>query len=95
MAKKSKRQLNGDDFDNRYEVIQNHLDPNACYGGAWFETYGPEQDFIYSIGPERVWTIVEEDGVLSIIAGRHYVNRLGYLLTTKGWSDENEAYLFA
>ena len=95
MAKKFNRQLKGDDFDSRYEVVQNHLVINACYEGAWFETYGVEQDFIYSIGAERVWTIVEEDGVLWRIAGRHYVNRLGYLLTTKGWSDENEAYLFA
>ena len=89
---KKKRELTDDDFDARYEVIQNHIDPNASFSGAFFETYGAEQDFIYSIAPERVWTVVDVDGELWIIAGRHYVNRFGYLVTTKDWSDPFEEY---
>lgn len=94
MAKKPKPHLSGDDFEHRYEVIQNHLAPNAPYGGAWFETFGPEQEYISSIEPERIWTIIEGESATWIIAGRHSMNRLGYLITTKSWSDPFEEYRF-
>jgi hypothetical protein len=94
MAKKQDRIGMGTTSMIATKSFKNHLAPNAPYEGAWFETYSIEQDFIYAISPECVWTIVETDGVLWIIAGRHYVDRLGYLITTKCWSDENEAFLF-
>jgi hypothetical protein len=34
-----------------------------------------------------------EDGELIIIAGFHFVNRLGYLITDEAWEDEYEQYL--
>lgn len=37
----------------------------------------------------RVWTVLDAEGELAIAPGRHYVNRLSYILTNEPWSDED------
>lgn len=73
-----------DDFFQRFQPIQNHIDAGHGFDGHLFETYGEELAFVRQMvasEPERVWTVVECDGVMSIESGYHYVNRLGYLIT--------------
>lgn len=34
----------------------------------------------------RLWTVLDCEGELAIMPGRHYVNRLSYILTTEPWT---------
>ena len=72
-------------FEDRFKPIQNHLDDNASWGGAMFETYGEEMAFVLEVhekNPNRVWTIMDgEDNDMFIGNGLSYVNRVGYIIT--------------
>jgi hypothetical protein len=80
------------EFDNKFELINNHLDNNASFDGKMFETYSPEIDFVLEMAKQnRVITIIEgdcetdEDGnetpCMFYSSGYHLVNRIGYLIT--------------
>jgi hypothetical protein len=76
--------IDEDAFFERFQPIQNHIDDGHGFDGHMFETYGAELAFVRQMlanEPERVWTVVECDGVMSIESGYHYVNRFGYLIT--------------
>ena len=80
-----------DEFIDTYKPVTNHLDDNAAFDGWMFETYGVENDYVNTINKTdacRVWTIIDSEG-LAIIAGKHWVNRIGYLITEIPWEDEN------
>lgn len=50
---------------------------------------------IASCPPERVWTVVScDDGSLWCMAGKHFVNRLGYVLTPRPWITGTEQFRF-
>lgn len=73
-----------DDFLARFEPIPNHLNADRGFDGCLFETFGEDLAFVRATvasEPQRVWTLVESDGVMSIESGYHHVNRLGYLVT--------------
>lgn len=76
-------ELTEDEFDERYPLVANHLNPHAGWNGCLFETYGPELDFIRQQDPTTVWTLVDgDDGDLYIQSGVHLVNRIGYFIST-------------
>ena len=69
-------------------------DDMCSFGGCMYETFGEELEYIKAQPNKRIWTIVDgDDDDLLIIAGYHFVNRLGYLVTNEEWSDEYETYL--
>ncbi len=74
-----------DAFIERFRPIVNHIDPNASfdfgYGGCMFETYGEEFEYVRMQKPDCIWTLIEEDGVLFVGSGLHFVNRLGYFVS--------------
>jgi hypothetical protein len=75
-------------FDEVYEPIKNHLDSNAGWSGTLFETYGEQLEFVSQVcreEPKRVWTLVDGDDDMYIVAGMHLVNRVGYIITKKNW----------
>lgn len=37
----------------------------------------------------HIWTVLDAEGELAIMPGRHYVNRLSYILTTEAWTDDD------
>jgi len=82
-----------DDFLSAYSTVENHLNSEAAFEGALFETFGAEEQHILSVPPACVWTVIEVDGKVWIVAGRHFVNHIGYLLTTIGWQRQSEEYL--
>jgi hypothetical protein len=84
-----------DVFDNLYELESNVFAPDAAWEGHWFETYGREVEFVANQDPRRVWTLVDAEDQLWIVAGRHFVNRVGYLLSKTPWRDPNETYVVA
>lgn len=81
-------QLSEDEFDNQYPLVRNHIDPNASWSdnegpGCLFETYGEEVEFVRQQNPLTIWTIIDgDDDDMYITSGYHFVNRIGYLIST-------------
>ncbi|HKR05957.1 MAG TPA: hypothetical protein VJY62_15075 [Bacteroidia bacterium] len=90
-----------DEWREKYQPVKNHLVKDAPHDGAFFETYGQEQEFVQEIAhnsPHKVWTILtgQECGD-TIVEGYHLVNRLGYLITQNPFAEDEsfEIYLEA
>ncbi len=65
-----------------FKPITNHIDNNASFDGAMFETYGDEVEFVKSQDPRCIWTYGDgDDGGSYIWNGWHFVNRIGYFIT--------------
>lgn len=65
-----------------YKPITNHIDNNASFDGAMFETYGAEVEFVKSQSPDKIWMYGDgDDGGSFIWSGWGFVNRLGYFIT--------------
>jgi hypothetical protein len=92
------KKLTEEQFEEQYELIDNHIDDNAAFDGKMFETFGEELKFVFEMSKEnRVITIIEsddncedcdEDEVECIpdmfyVSGMHLVNRLGFLVTSE------------
>jgi hypothetical protein len=78
-----------EEWEEEYVPVKNHLDDNASFDGCMFETY--DEEFVHVLrnaDDKKVWTYVEGDEGLYIIPGLHFVNRLGYLITEKPYTDE-------
>lgn len=95
-----------DEFDEKYPLIQNHIDTDASFNGCLFETFGPEIIFVLEMMQEnRVITIVESDAeeetndsgetspCMYYISGFHLINRIGYLITKEPITEEFEVKL--
>lgn len=83
-----------DAWMTKYKPIKNYLEDNAAYDGHMFETYGKEAEEVKNHPATKVWTLVSDDnGDTVIVAGWHYVNRLGYFITEEEWESENEVVL--
>ena len=80
-------ELTEDEFDNRFPLVTNHLNPSAGWGigesgGCLFETYGEELAFVVRQDLSHIWTLIDgEDGDLYVTSGFHFVNRIGYLIS--------------
>lgn len=82
-------------------------DEDICsFSGCMYETFGEELDFVREMAKQnRVITIIEtdcedcdeEDGYASLsmyyVSGYHFVNRIGYLITTEPITEEFEVLL--
>jgi hypothetical protein len=78
-----------EEWEEEYVPVKNHLDDNASFDGCMFETY--DEEFVHVLrnaDDKKVWTYVEGDEGLYLIPGLHFVNRLGYLITEKPYTDE-------
>jgi hypothetical protein len=85
-----------DAWFNKFKPIKNHLDKYAGPDGSYmFETYGEEYDFVKEQDNKYVWTWVQGDMSDVIIAGHHWVNRLGYYVATVPWDDEFDSCLLS
>lgn len=81
--------LTYDSFIETYKPIKNKFVDDAPFDGCMFETYGDELEELKNHDIQNIWTIVDSDVGLIIIAGYHYVDRYGYFITEKQWEDEN------
>jgi hypothetical protein len=80
-------------FDEKFNLVDNHLDNNAAFDGKMFETYGEELAFVIEMSKQnKVITIIEAGGDevddegyvipnMYYTSGLHHVNRIGYLIT--------------
>lgn len=89
--------LGWDAWADKYKPIKNHLYKYADPDGTMkmFETYGEEVEYIQNYDPKYVWTYVTGDMCDLLVAGYHYVNRLGYYVTEIPWEDDNEYVLLS
>jgi hypothetical protein len=87
--------LTEEQFEEQHDMIQNHFNDNASYNGELFETFGDEVLFVIEKAKEnRVVTILDGDeGDIYYVSGMHFVNRIGYLVTTKPLTKEFEVKL--
>jgi len=87
-------EMTEDEFDTRYPLVVNHLNPNASWTfgdgpGCLFETYGQELAFVRSQNPRTIWTFVDgDDGNQYVLSGYHLVNRIGYLISTIAFPED-------
>ena len=92
-----------DVFWNEYKPQINHIerarvdksvaDEDICsYSGCLYETYGEDIDYINSLVKEgkvkHIWTVLDCEGELVISSGKWHVNRMGYIVTEKPWSED-------
>ena len=76
------------EFASVYQPISNHLDPSAPFNfgsleGTLFETFGNDLAFVKSQAREVIWTLLTNEGHVTILSGYHFVNRLGYFVCRK------------
>lgn len=81
-------------FD-KYDPIPNPNGSSWDYGGKTylFETYGADMEKVKQADPTHVWTMLDCDGNIYIVAGYHFVNRMGYFITQKPYTELFEEYL--
>ena len=81
-------ELSEDEFDQLFPLVSNHLNPTASWTyddgrGCLFETFGEELEFVKRQDPLTIWTLVDgDDGDMYVLSGAHFVNRIGYLVST-------------
>lgn len=72
-------------LDN-YSPIINDISHPFSRAETMFETYGADWEKVKSTDLRHVWTWIEDDnGDDVLVAGRAFVNRLGYYITEKPW----------
>jgi hypothetical protein len=80
-------------WEDKFKPIHNHFsnDPDQ----DMFETYGEEVDYVTKADNKHVWTWIQGDMSDLIVAGYHYVNRLGYYITEVPWENEYDLALLS
>jgi hypothetical protein len=75
-------EMDFDEWCDVYKPIQNHIDTNASFDGAMFETYGYEVNFVKEQDGSHIWTYGDgDDGGSYVWNGWSFVNRIGYFIT--------------
>lgn len=71
------------DFCDIYNPLPNPLEPDT-------DMLDPEQIDLALEADEdfRAWTMIEGANKIYIVPGVHYINRIGYYVTEKPWTDE-------
>ena len=84
-------------FEEKYKPVINHLDKYSTpeMPTRMFETYGAELEYVQSVDEKRVWTWVDGDCSSLLIAGQHWVNRLGYYVCEEPWETGMEQVLLS
>ncbi len=68
------------DFVKKYRPLRNPFDPMAACNSCLYGASGHEWAAVRDTPSERVWTVVESGDQWWIAPGKHFVNRLGYLI---------------
>jgi hypothetical protein len=64
------------------------FDPVLNADGSLFEISQNAENFRELVEAQRVWTMLDCDGSLYLSPGVHWVNRMGYHVTNKPWTNE-------
>lgn len=69
---------------NTYKPVANTNCDRDLFDGYMFETYGKDLLQVTRVRdkePDKVWTLIDTDGDLSICPGYSHINRTGYFIT--------------
>lgn len=80
-------ELTWEEWCDKYKPIKNHIVSND--DTTSFETYGDEVLFVCEQPNSTVWTEMDGDEGVYIVAGYHLVNRICYYITEIPWTDED------
>jgi len=77
------------EWANKYGLLPNHItnDGNA------FETFGPELEYVLLKDNYYVWTEVDGDEGVYIVAGYRLANRIQYYITEIPWTDDDDIFI--
>lgn len=77
-----------DEWEDKFQPITNPFEDNG-WNGWMFETYGKDLEYVMAQPENHVWTWVDgdEDDDTCIVSGYYIVNRIGYFVTNKPWSE--------
>ena len=79
-----------------YKPVKNSLAPDSSFDGCLIETYGAEYELVRKQCKKdttKLWTIIDGEGRdLYAVAGFHFVNRLGYIITERSWERDDIEY---
>jgi hypothetical protein len=84
-----------DKWAEKFKPVKNHLVVNGLDDEHMFETYGDEVEYVIKTDSKYIWTWIQGDMSDLIVAGYHYVNRLGYYITEVPWEDEYDYALLS
>ena len=65
------------------------FDPVLDADGLLFEISQNAENFQELVEAQRVWTMLDCDGSLYLSPGVHWVNRVGYFVTNKSWTNKS------
>lgn len=83
------KEMKFEDFEEKYKPIKNDIKEGAPIDGFMFETFGIELQKVKTHKNNKIWTVIDGEGSkLYIINGFHCVNRLGYIITEKDWTED-------
>jgi hypothetical protein len=74
------------EWSAKYRPIKNHLVKDDTTS---FETYGEQVDFVASQDNQNVWTELDGDEGVYIVAGYHYASRIQYYVTELPWESDD------
>ena len=80
------------DFDAFVEAYKPRQ--NDSEGWYLFETYGKDYEKVMKTHKRKIWTLVDTDKDPLVVAGWHFVNRLGYFITQEPWDSEDQAFKY-
>jgi hypothetical protein len=71
-----------DEWDEKFRPMSNPWEPHS-------QQFDIDMDFS-NIDVHRIWTMVDCDGHLYVVNGKHYVNRMWYFITEERWKDGDQ-----
>lgn len=86
-------ELDMETWETIFKPQTNPIDSNASFqdengNGIMFETYGEELEYVQATDRHYIWTYGDgDDGGSYIWNDYHFVNRLGYFISTVPWED--------
>lgn len=80
-------------FQPIVNTVEGGTNPNKDPSYQRFETYGPDLEFVYTVPPNLVWTVLDCDGDLIIANGFHYVNRFFYMVCSVPCAEGDEYHV--
>ena len=80
-----------DEWYARFQPIHNTIDLTAAFDGRVFETFGPQLEVVRQKPANVVWTwVTGDEGEDLIVPGYHRVNRMGYFITQRPFTPDEE-----
>jgi hypothetical protein len=73
------------EWAEKYQLITNHFTND----GYSYETYGEELEYVMLQDTNHIWTELDGDEGVYIVAGYHYANRIQYYISVVPWESDD------